>query len=254
MGILVKIYGEEKKDSEVVKFVFSYVDSVKKTKNDRYHIILSLIPNGGKYILDYGCGWGHYSVAARNKGNIVKAIDISENEIDICELVWGKTKNLKFESRAINTFKDKSFDCVLSSQVIEHVHNVGNYLSEINRVLKKKGQLIIGLPNIVNPRYFLGLMKNNMEEKLKSLSERILNNYDKTHNHINGWDPTLFVTLCSSVGFLLEKYIPTEGVAFPFRKPFKPYVYTSIKRFKNLSYTMVFSFKKVCDVNINSCE
>jgi len=248
---MLKIYGEEKTDSEIVEFVTDYVDRVKKCKHDRYHVILAFVPEGGNRILDYGCGWGHYSVAMRDKGNIVKAIDISENEIDICRLVWGEQKNLEFEKKSIDTFESESFDCVLSNQVIEHVHNVGNYLSEINRVLKPEGQLIIALPNVMNPRFFLGLLHSDMEERLIKLSERILNNCDDGPGHINAWDPTHFVTLCSKVGFLLDRYIPTEGIAFPSRKPFKPYLYTGNRWLKNLSYTMVFSFKKVRYVKIN---
>lgn len=244
------MYGEEKSDQEVKNFVEEYVRLVMSNKHDRFYAIMSLVPTG-KRILDYGCGWGHFSIAMRDKDNTVEAIDISQNEIDICNLVWGKQPNINYECKKIDEFVDSSFDCVLSNQVIEHVHNVGNYLSATNRVLKNGGQLIISLPNIMNPRFFLGLLHSDMEDRLKSQSENQLKKYAKTHDHINAWDPIHFVTLCASVGFLLDRYIPTEGIAFPFRKPFKPYVYTRVKSIANLSYTMTFSFKKVKDVTIN---
>src|SRR6185295_20111511 len=38
---------------------------------------------------------------------------------------------------------DDSFDCVLSSQVLEHVENPGLYLSEAFRVLRPGGSLVI---------------------------------------------------------------------------------------------------------------
>lgn len=246
---MAKIYGEEKTDSEIKKFIYSYVRNIKGNKHDRYHAILSLVPDNGKYILDYGCGWGCYSVAIRDKGNTVKAIDISQNEINICKIAWGEQSNLRFERKTIDRFEEETFDCVLSSQVIEHVHNAGNYLSEINRVLKTRGKLIISLPNILNPRSFLGLLHNNMEERLKKHSEYILNRYDKTKEHINAWDPYHFVNLCSSIGFLMERYIPAEGI--PFIKPVKPYIYINYNKLISFSYTMVFSFRKTCYVKIN---
>ena len=121
------------------------LERVKACETDRFHAIMSLIPSGGS-VLDYGCGWGHFSIAMRDKGNKVTAVDYSQNEIDICHLVWGKQDSIEYLNKPISDFHDNSFDCVLSNQVIEHVHNVGNYLSEINRVLKINGLLVISLP------------------------------------------------------------------------------------------------------------
>jgi len=83
----MKIYDEEKSNEDVIQFVKSHVKSVKTSKNDRFHTILSMIPRGDKQILDYGCGWGYYSIAMEEMGNTIEAIDISQNEIDICNLV-----------------------------------------------------------------------------------------------------------------------------------------------------------------------
>lgn len=243
------LYGTSKTDEDIKKFIIDYVQSVKDSKNDRYHAIMSLIPSGIS-VMDYGCGWGHFSIAIRDKGNTVTAIDYSQNELDICDLVWGEQESIKFLNKPISHFPDKSFDCVLSNQVIEHVHNVGNYLSEINRVLAIDGILVISLPNIMNLRFFSSMLSDQMEEKLKKISKECLANYDKTHDHINAWDPAHFTRLLASVGFVLETYIPTEGVATPFQ--FKPYWYTNIRMVKNYSYTMTFSFRKSKDLIINN--
>lgn len=44
-------------------------------------------------------------------------------------------------------FKDGSFDCVISSQVIEHIPFETSLFSEMNRVLKDGGRLIVGTPD-----------------------------------------------------------------------------------------------------------
>ena len=43
-------------------------------------------------------------------------------------------------------FEDESFDHVFSSEVFEHVFNLDKLVSEINRVTKKNGTLLITLP------------------------------------------------------------------------------------------------------------
>lgn len=43
-------------------------------------------------------------------------------------------------------FQDKSFDSVLCNQVLEHVFNPREFLSEINRVLKPGGKLLLTVP------------------------------------------------------------------------------------------------------------
>ncbi len=104
------------------------------------------------------------------------------------------------------------------------------------------------MPNILTPRHILSLLSKRLPITLKNLSREIIYSYNKAHHHINGWDPVHFVTLASSVGFLLDEYIPAEGLPF-----FKYYLKLNIKRLRNFSYTMIFKFKKIKDkiININ---
>jgi len=50
-------------------------------------------------------------------------------------------------------FNDKSFDVAWSTEVIEHIYYIHNYLFEINRILKLGGIFIITTP-------YHGLIKN----------------------------------------------------------------------------------------------
>lgn len=239
------LYGEDKTDEEIRLHVLNYVKSVSESKHDRFHAIMSLIPSTGGAVLDYGCGWGHFAIAMRDKGNRVEAIDLSQNQIDICNVVWGRQANINFSATIINKYPDNAFDYVVSNQVVEHVHNVGNYLSGINRVLRPDGKLVISLPNVMNPRFFFAMLRRDLESKLIMHSAQMLKHYDKGHDHINAWDPQHFTTLMASMGFVLERYIPTEGIPMPTQKPFGPYVYLKNSRASNLSYTMTFLFRKV---------
>lgn len=44
--------------------------------------------------------------------------------------------------------EDKTFDCVIAGEVLEHLINPYNAVREFHRVLKKEGVLIISVPNI----------------------------------------------------------------------------------------------------------
>ena len=97
-------------------------------------------------------------------------------------------------------FKIHHFDYVISSQVIEHVHNSGNYLDQINRVLKENGFLIITLPNIMTPRLIALNIRNNLE-KIKHVNKKIVSGYDKRNLHINMGSSSLYTFNLNSLGF-----------------------------------------------------
>lgn len=150
------IHGKQLSEAGVLDFVKDYKRTIESDPKSRYCKLIKLIPTQSK-IIDLGCGWGTFAKMVAEKGNIVLGIDNSENEIEICITVWGNTERLKFERKEIYDIDDESFECVVSTQVIEHVHNPGNYLHQCNRVLRNGGLLIISLPNVMNPRFFLAL-------------------------------------------------------------------------------------------------
>lgn len=252
---IYKLYGKEKRFDEVSDFLKSYYNGVKKSghKHRTAHF-LDLIDDQSKVdILDYGCGWGIFSkiISEKSTNCNVTGIDLDEMSLNISKDVTGEKDNLYFLDKKISDFETESFDYVLSMQVIEHVHNPGNYLKEINRVLKKDGYLIISLPNVVQPMSILSLMTKSiskLNKRLKERSKHILNNYKKEHDHIQAWDPNHFVTFLASMGFEFEEVRMVEGVPIPFIK----YWHTKIFGIRNLSYKMVFKFKKVRYVDIGN--
>jgi 2-polyprenyl-3-methyl-5-hydroxy-6-metoxy-1,4-benzoquinol methylase len=247
----MKLHGLESTDADIQAAIHEYVETIRKTKHHRLHKVLELVEGSGNHILDYGCGWGNNAVMLRDAGNYVQGIDLSRNEIDICRLVWGESDGLSFEHMAITDLADGIFDYVISTEVLEHVHNPGTYLSEINRVLKSEGRLVITTPNIVNPPEVLSALSGRMESNLIRLSKEILQHYRKVNHHIHAWNPVHFVRLVSSVGFEVERYIP-EG-RIPFRLPVlrqRVYLNFGNNRLLNFSYRMIFRLRKVRDVRI----
>ena len=241
----MKILGKEKTDQEILQIVKDFYHSVFNNKHSRYYQIRSLFPTG-KEVLDFGCGWGivsHY-LASNNKCK-VDAIDLSPDNIEICKFVWGNNPNIRFSQNEIKDIPSEKYDFLISSQVIEHTHNPGSYLSECNRVLKNGGDLLIGLPNVMNLRFLFSTLFTN-SRKLQTLSENMLDRYDKTNDHIHAWDPLHFSMLLGSCGFVVSKYMALEGLALPKGK----YWHAKPPFLKNLSYTMYFLAKKKKRVHI----
>ena len=92
-------------------------------------------------LLDVGCGEGNYFHLYEDLNIDYKGIDIDCPE----------TKNtIKCGAEKL-PFKDKSFDMVVCMDVLEHVEDPFAAISEIHRVLKKKGELIMSVPNYYFP-------------------------------------------------------------------------------------------------------
>src|SRR6266852_459243 len=105
----------------------------------RHHIAVSWARGSGR-VLDAGCG---SSLIVQSLNN---AIGLDSN--------LGKLRFLRREGMPLVNasafalpFKDGSFDCVISSQVIEHLPFDESLFAEMRRVLRVGGTLILGTPD-----------------------------------------------------------------------------------------------------------
>ncbi len=110
---------------------------------------------GNIRILDMGCGDGVllYLLGEKLKNTEVElyGVDLSDIAIEtaINKFEQKKLKNnylLKVENVYSTSFKDRMFDVIVSSDVIEHLNEPEDFLGETKRLLKPKGFLVIGTP------------------------------------------------------------------------------------------------------------
>jgi len=127
------------------------------TTIQRGHLLINTLKKQkfGKdiFILDAGCGNGYFAYFLENKGYHTIGIDISNKAIKKAKALYPgiKFKVCSLEDKLF--FEDKIFNVVWSTEVIEHIYYIHNYLFEINRILKLGGLFIITTP-------YHGLLKN----------------------------------------------------------------------------------------------
>jgi len=103
-----------------------------------------------KKVLDIACGSGYGCEILLKKGaKYVIGSDISEETIDYAKKHYQK-KDIEFITNDIKKldFSDEEFDCIVSFETLEHVKDQEVVITELKRVLKKGGILIISTPNL----------------------------------------------------------------------------------------------------------
>lgn len=102
-------------------------------------------------VLDVGCGMGEFINRLSATGANVVGVDGSDRCVESVKSHTHKTRYPRCEQVNLEQsplpHSDGTFDVVVSLDVIEHLENTEFYLSEIYRVLKFGGYVIISTPN-----------------------------------------------------------------------------------------------------------
>jgi ubiquinone/menaquinone biosynthesis C-methylase UbiE len=193
----------------------------------------------GKKVLDVGCA----------DGEILKPFtaDFDIHGVDISPFFVSKARSSGIKARVWDLekkplpYKDKEFDIVYTGETIEHVVDTDWFLSEINRVLKKNGLLIITSPNIRSLTSILMML-------LLDLPPQFSARYGSPHYR----DFTL-KTLKQALGFHHFKVESAIGSDFylPLVHDFGAWL---AEHLPSWSKTMIISAKKTKDSNYDSAE
>lgn len=109
--------------------------------NVKTKLILDLIE--GKNILDIGCGACRLSKILVDKKYNVTAIDSDEKAVEIA-----KKKGIRGFKADINNWKTNAkFDCVIASDILEHIEDDKRAIKKIHAMLKTGGCFILNVPS-----------------------------------------------------------------------------------------------------------
>jgi len=110
----------------------------------RYRVITTMVA-GASRVLDVGCGSSRIIGSARMVGLDIVLAKLRYARRYDNPLVHGSIFELPF--------KDGAFDCVICSEVIEHVPADERVFSELERVLEPGGRLVLGTPDYDRRRW-----------------------------------------------------------------------------------------------------
>ncbi len=99
-------------------------------------------------VLDLACGEGYGTSILAEKADSVLGLDINSDAISRAREIY-KENNISFHTAdCTNTqLKEHTFDCIVSFETIEHLDSPAAFVSEIKRLLKPNGLLIISSPD-----------------------------------------------------------------------------------------------------------
>lgn len=103
---------------------------------------------GGKRVLDLGCGSGYGSAELARTAESVVAVDVGVDAVDYARANYAAA-NLSFAVHSCTDlpFSAGSFDVITAFEVIEHLTNWRQMLSEAARLLSSGGTFLVSTPN-----------------------------------------------------------------------------------------------------------
>jgi SAM-dependent methyltransferase len=200
-------------------------------KERKKQILDLLVKNKKATLLDLGCDDGRFT---KIFGEKIKTDNLYGIEVNKSAAKEAKAKKIKVRYSDLNfrfPYKDNTFDVITADQVIEHLWDLDNFVSEIYRVLKPKGYAIISTENLASWHnvfaLILGLQpftgptvssKNVIGfHPLTSNINEIANKYKHTlemPSHAKVLTLTALISLFKSFNFKIERIVTAGYIPF----------------------------------------
>jgi ubiquinone/menaquinone biosynthesis C-methylase UbiE len=99
------------------------------------------------FFLELGCGPGYVvEFLSKRNDNFINGLDISPKMIEIATARTPSARLILGDGERIG-YQDETFDTIACSHTLHHYPSLQKVMSEINRVLKVEGYLVIQEPN-----------------------------------------------------------------------------------------------------------
>jgi 2-polyprenyl-3-methyl-5-hydroxy-6-metoxy-1,4-benzoquinol methylase len=157
----------------------------------RLDFLLAHVAPGAR-VLDVGCGEGWFTAALEEAHREAVGIDVAEEP-----LRRARARQPGLDLRCVPaegawaSLADVSFDAVWAGEVIEHVADTAGWLSEVRRVLRSGGALVLSTPaHELLTRLALGLS-----------GRAFASHFDPRSDHLRFYTRRTLVALLEDFGF-----------------------------------------------------
>jgi len=151
-----------------------------------------------------GCGTGFISRKLVDK-NEVYGVDVLSESLKCAKEAGIRVK--RWDVRKGLPYRSEMFDIVLATEILEHVFDTDALLSEIWRVLKKGGILVVSVPNVCS-------LKSRINVVLGGLPSYVEYHCRKgTAGHIRGYNLPAIKSQLEEHGFRIEE-VRTNAICF----------------------------------------
>ncbi|MCG3164353.1 MAG: Ubiquinone biosynthesis O-methyltransferase [Bacteroidia bacterium] len=120
------------------------IEDYERRGKAKLEIVKKHIKSGN--VLDVGCSAGFFLKAAKDEGFNTFGVELSPDTAKIARERYGL--NVVTSTLENAGFENDFFDLVTFFDVLEHVPDPTAILKEANRITKKNGLVIVGLPNV----------------------------------------------------------------------------------------------------------
>ncbi|HEX5851474.1 MAG TPA: class I SAM-dependent methyltransferase [Solirubrobacteraceae bacterium] len=100
----------------------------------------------GERVLDVGCGEGAFTAELARAGALAVGVDVAEEPLRRARALHPALDLRLLDAGGGWDLPDASFDVVWAGETIEHVLDTAAWLSEIRRVLRSGGRLLLSTP------------------------------------------------------------------------------------------------------------
>lgn len=174
-------------DAKIHDYFSDYKCTATEDEFRRIHqAIIERVPKNADVILDVGCGNAWVAEHFLKKGKKVISMDISGENPHKAVTKFPSDNHAGLIADVFHLpIKENSLDCIIASEIIEHVINPKEFVNELLRALKPDGKLIITTPYDEDLEYQLCVHCNKPTTKHahlhsfneKNISEIIPNNF-----------------------------------------------------------------------------